>query len=98
MFVIADVEILGLWAIFEMVILQLEVILLDVSVDFTSVHLVLDQHFAVKNIDDEVNSNTDESWLTGCYVDTEIELLRLLRRKAKWKRASLIVASNFLTI
>ena len=97
-FIVANIEILGLRAIFEMIIFKLEVILLNISIDFTRVNLLLYEHFAVKNIDDEVDSYTDESWLTWRYINTEIELLRLLWGKAEWKRTSFIVSSNFFTI
>lgn len=63
-FIVANIEILGLRAIFEMIIFKLEVILLNISIDFTRVNLLLYEHFAVKNIDDEVDSYTDKSWLT----------------------------------
>ncbi len=63
-FIVANIEILGLRAIFEMIIFKLEVILLNISIDFTRVNLLLHENFTVKNIDDEVDSYTDKSWLT----------------------------------
>lgn len=58
-----------------MIIFKLEVILLNIGIDFTRVDLLLHQHFTVKNINDEVDSYANESWLTGCDINTEIELL-----------------------
>lgn len=40
-FIVANIEILGLRAIFEMIIFKLEVILLNISIDFTRVNLFL---------------------------------------------------------
>lgn len=98
MLVVADVEVLGLGAIFEVAVFELEVVLLHVRIDFAGIDLLLHQGLAVEDVHNEVHSNADESRLARGDVDAKIELLRLPRGEAKREGASLVVTANLLAI